>query len=146
MKNVLASFRSTDGGYGDGTSGDPVVSKDGSSVAFVSSSANLVPMDTNDYFDVFESDLHNTFFATSTAVDEGAGTATIAVGRTGNNGTSDSVDVATGDGFDTSIAPNPFPDATEAFQPGDYTETTKTLHFPPGVDVQTFDVPISRRQ
>ena len=98
MKNVLVSAR-PDGAYADNSAGDAVVSEDGGSVAFVSDADNLVPNDTNDYFDVFESDIHNTFSIQPIApVNEGDGSVLITVERTGSDGTSDSVEVQTGDG------------------------------------------------
>ena len=146
VKNVLVSAR-PDGAYPDDTAGDAVVSKDGSSVAFVSSADNLVPNDANQYFDVFESDLHDSFYIQPiAAVSEGAGSVTITVGRTGNDGTTDTVTVETGDGSIPALPTLP-PEITDpahsnAVAPGDYTATSKTLTFPPGVLTQTFSVPI----
>jgi Tol biopolymer transport system component len=47
----------TDGGFGNGASSDPVITPDGSCVAFISLASNLVPGDTNGIADVFVRDL-----------------------------------------------------------------------------------------
>jgi hypothetical protein len=120
-----------------------VISKDGGTVGFVSLADDLVTPDTNGATDVFAADLKNSFLIQPVnPVNESDGTVTVTVARTGSLGTSDTVEVKTGDGFDTSIAPNPFPGTTQATQPGDYTQTDKTLSFPPGVATQTFTIPI----
>ncbi|HEY4347551.1 MAG TPA: Calx-beta domain-containing protein [Gaiellaceae bacterium] len=132
----------------DDVSRDPVISSDGGSVAFVSLADDLVTPDSNEATDVFESDIHNSFFIQPiTAVGEGDGHVTITVGRSGNAGTTDTVDVATGDGSIPALPLLP-PEITDpansnAVAPGDYTDTSETLTFPPGVLTQTFSVAIN---
>jgi len=83
----------------DGDARDAVMSADGGSVAFVSLADDLVTPDTNEGTDVFESDIHDSFvFQPIAAVNEGDGSVLITVARSGNLGTTDSVEVQTGDG------------------------------------------------
>ena len=132
----------------DGVSRDPVISSDGGSVAFVSLADDLVTPDSNGATDVFESDLHNSFFLQPVApVSEDAGSVTITVGRSGNLGTTDTVKVETGDGSIPSLPTLPpeitNPGNSNAMQPGDYTETSKTLTFGPNDIAKSFQVPIT---
>ena len=131
----------------DEDSRDPVMSADGGTVAFVSLADDLVTPDDNHATDVFTADLHNNFvFDPISAVSEGAGSVTISVTRTGNNGTADSVEVQTGDGSTPDIPTLPpaitNPGNSNATTPADYTAVDKTLLFPPGVPTETFTVPI----
>src|SRR5205814_1800194 len=70
----------------------------------------------------------------------------ITVGRTGNDGTTDTVKVDTGDGSVPALPILPpeitNPGNSNAGAPGDYTSTSKTLTFGPGVLTQSFSVPI----
>jgi hypothetical protein len=131
----------------DEDSRDPVMSADGGTVAFVSLADDLVTPDTNDATDVFTADLHNKFvFNPISAVNEGDGSVTISITRTGSNGTADSVEVTTGDGSTPDIPGLPAeisnPANSNATAPADYTAVDKTLLFPPGVPTETFTVPI----
>ncbi|MDT4951197.1 MAG: hypothetical protein QOJ37_3792, partial [Pseudonocardiales bacterium] len=135
------------GQFSDQGARDPVMSADGGSVAFVSLSDDFGMLDTNGATDIFESDIHNTFaFQPVAAVNEGDGTVTITVGRSGNLGTSDQVEVTTGDGStpDLPLLPPEItnPGNSNATAPADYTAVDKTLVFPPGVPIETFTVPI----
>ena len=137
------------GQNGDGDSSDPVISADGGSVAFVSLADDLIGIgsDTNNADDVFESDIHNSFsMSPVTVVNENDGNATITVTRSGNDGTSDSVEVTSGDGSTPALPTLPpqitNPANSNAVAPGDYTAIDKTLTFPPGATTKTFTVPI----
>ena len=72
--NVLVSA-STNGGFGNGSSGSAVMTPDGRYVAFVSSANNLVAGDTNGIPDIFVRDMQSgtTLLASPGAMSAGAG-------------------------------------------------------------------------
>jgi len=133
-----------------GSSGVQVISADGGSVAYVSCADDLVAGDTNGKGDVFLTDIHNSFVIQPvSAVQENvaSGNVTITLHRSGNLGTTDTIAYETGDGStpDLPLLPDEIknPANSNATQPGDYTQTTGSLTFPPGVATKTFNVPIT---
>ena len=127
---TLASVNAAGTDSGNNASAAPSLSADGRIVAFTSEASDLVTNDTNLLTDVFVANLAGQFTVSPPGnVDEGAGTATITVTRTGGSIGTVTVDFVIIEGTATAGADYIAPGGT-------------TLTFLPGQTSQTITIPI----
>ena len=129
---TLASVNIAGTGSANKTSYIPAISSDGRMVAFQSFATNLAPNDPNLNLDVFAISIAGgslQFSDSQYHVDEGGGSITVKVKRTGSSKGAVSVDLITRNG--TALAGR------------DYAATSATLTFANGETVKTITIPIN---